>query len=138
METESDQLTSVGLLVVRVGAGAMMLFGHGIDKLLTFGHKASYFPDPFGIGSAPSLALATFAEFVCSILLILGLLTRLAALPLLVTMVVAALVIHADDPWSKKELALLYAVPFLSLLFTGPGNFSLDDVIGRKRRWLVG
>jgi putative oxidoreductase len=138
METSGSQLGSVGLLIVRVGVGGMMLFGHGLDKLLTFGHKASFFPDPLGIGSGPSLALATFAEFLCSILLILGLATRVVAAPLLVTMLVAAFVIHADDPWSKKEFALLYAVPFLALMFTGPGDFSLDEMIGRKRRWMVG
>jgi putative oxidoreductase len=57
---------------------------------------------------------------------VLGVATRFAAVPLAVTMLVAAFAIHADDPWAKKELALLYAVPFVTLVFTGAGKFSVD------------
>jgi putative oxidoreductase len=138
MSNTTDQLTSVGLLVLRVGTGGMMAGGHGLDKVIHFAHKASYFPDPFGFGHAPTLAVATFAEFACSILVILGLATRMALLPLLATMLTAVVVIHAGDAWPDKELALLYLVPFLTLMFTGPGEYSVDMIMGRRHRWMVG
>jgi putative oxidoreductase len=47
-------------------------------------------------------------------------------------MLVAAFIVHGDDPFQKKELALLFLTPFLALLLAGPGRFSLDAVIGRR------
>ena len=55
-------------------------------------------------------------------------------MPLLITMLVAALIIHAEDPWARKELALLYAVPAIALIFTGAGRFSIDGLIWKKKR----
>lgn len=126
---------SVGLLVLRLGAGGFMLFGHGWGKLADFGDKAVHFPDPLGIGSSTaSLALAVSAEVFCALAVMIGLATRVAAVPLIVTMLVAAFVIHADDPWAKKEFALLYAIPFLTLVLTGPGRFSADHYLGPRLR----
>ena len=117
---------SIGLLILRLGAGGFMLWFHGLPKLLSFSEKASSFPDPLDIGSTLSLILAIFAEFFCSALVVWGILTRLAAIPVVTTMMVAAFVIHAEDPFAKQEFALLYAIPFLTLIFTGPGNISID------------
>jgi len=125
-------LQGVGLLLLRLGAGGMMLAGHGWGKLTSFSERAGDFPDPLGVGSALSMALAVFAECFCAALVVVGAATRLAALPLVVTMLVAAAVVHADDPWAKKEFALIYLVPFLTLAFTGAGPFSLDAVPWRR------
>ena len=121
-----DRLSSIGLLLLRVFLGGFMLFAHGWPKLAGFADKSGGFPDPLGIGSPASLTLAVFAEVLCALVLMLGLLTRAVAIPLLITMVVAAFLVHADDPFQKKEFALLYAIPFLSLIFTGAGSFSVD------------
>ena len=56
----------------------------------------------------------------------IGLKTRLASVPLIVTMIVAAFIVHAGDPFAKKELALVYLVGFLAIFFTGPGEYSVD------------
>ena len=123
------KLTNVGLLVGRVAIGLLMLVGHGYPKLLEFSAKAATFPDPLGIGSGLSLGLAVFAEFFCAILIIIGAATRLAAIPLVVTMLVAGLIFHSADPWSTQEKAIVYAVPFLMLVFTGPGKLSVDALV---------
>ena len=120
---------SVGLLLLRLGFGLMMMLGHGLSKLTGFAEKSGEFPDPLGVGNSLSMALAIFAEIGCSILIVLGLATRVAAIPLIITMVVAVFVIHGSDPWPKKEFAMLYLVPFLTLVFTGAGRFSLDAAI---------
>lgn len=130
---KSTTLNDIGLLILRLGVGSFMLVAHGWGKLANFGELATKFPDPIGLGPTVSLVLAVFAEFVCALLLILGLGTRFAAVPLLVTMLVAAFVVHADDPWSKQEFALLYAIPFLALIFTGGGRFSLERLIRFRR-----
>jgi len=109
----------------------MMLLGHGWGKLTSFVERSSSFPDPLGIGSSLSMALATGAEAFCALAVILGFATRWAAVPLMVTMAVAALIIHGDDPWAKKELAVLYFFPFATLFLTGAGRYSLDAFFRR-------
>jgi len=131
-------IPSVGLLVFRVVFGGFMLFGHGWSKLMSFSEAMSKFPDPLGIGSELSMGCAIFSEVVCSVLVILGLATRVAVFPLVFTMAVAALMVHGGDPLfmgdgAAKEPALVYLTAFLLLFFTGPGNFSLDALCSRKK-----
>jgi putative oxidoreductase len=111
----------------------MVLASHGWGKLIEFGEKAAVFPDPFGVGSMMSLSFAIFAEVFCVLAVIMGIATRIVAIPLVITMFVAAFIVHADDPWQKKEFALLYFVPFLTLVFTGAGRFSLDYRIKNRK-----
>jgi putative oxidoreductase len=122
-----------GLLILRVGVGAFMLVAHGWGKLAGFGELSGSFPDPIGVGSTLSLVLAILAEVLCAALIIVGLGTRFAAVPLLITMLVAAFIVHAGDPWGKKEFALLYAIPFATLIFTGGGRFALERLLRRGR-----
>ena len=126
-------LTSAGLLCLRVTFGLLMLV-HGWQKLSGFGEMADKFPDPLGLGRQLGLILAIAAEFGCSLLLIFGLGTRLAAIPLAFTMFVAAFVVHAADPWQKKELAVAYLAVYVALMLTGPGQFSLDNFVWKKRK----
>lgn len=126
-------LNSLGLFFLRLGVGFSMIWFHGLPKLLDFGEKAQSFPDPIGLGSAFSLAMAVFSEFFCSILIIWGILTRLSALPLLITMLTAAFIIHGDDPWEQRELALLYALIYFCVILTGPGKISIDHFLFGKK-----
>ena len=128
----AERLTDIGLLVLRAGAGLMMAGAHGWPKLLDFGALSGRFPDPIGIGSFLSALLATGAEFFGSALLIAGLGTRYASGALLVTMLVAGLIQHAADPFQKKELALLYALVYATLIFTGAGRLSIDHKFLRR------
>lgn len=120
------------LLIVRIAVAAFMLT-HGYPKLMKLlAGGEIQFANPFGLGMYFSLVLAVFAEFFCSILVGLGIGTRLAAIPLIITMSVAAFIAHGSDPFGRKELALLYLVVFVFLLFTGSGKFSVDYFISKK------
>ena len=131
---KSTAQTDLGLLVLRVGAGVMMMT-HGWGKLLMLlDGKGHDFADPVGAGPMASLLLAVFAEFLCALLVVLGVKTRWTAIPLVVTMAVAALVVHASDPFNVKELAALYGVVFLALVLTGGGRYSFDGWLGGRRR----
>ncbi|KPM31226.1 DoxX family protein [Croceitalea dokdonensis DOKDO 023] len=131
--TEARNLSLV-LLLLRVAAGIFMLT-HGLGKLdRLFGDEVIQFADPLGVGATASLALTVFAEVFCSILLILGLGTRLAAIPLLITMLVAALIVHSNDGFGRQELGLLYAVNYITLLVLGAGKYSLDYLISKNKK----
>jgi putative oxidoreductase len=130
--------SSIGLLILRVGMGGfMMTHGWGKMQMWRAGDFAN-FPDPLKIGDKNSLMLAATAEFICPILVILGLATRLAAIGPVVAMGVAAFMIHVNDPWygapPSKEPALLFLTGFLTLFFTGAGRYSVDHMIVSRRR----
>ncbi len=124
--------TDAALLLLRAGAASLMLT-HGIPKLMQlFSGEPIAFASVMGMSMTLSLALAVFAEAVCSILILFGIGTRLAAIPLIITMLTAAFVIHADDPFANKEMALLYAIIFSVLFLTGGGKYSVDHLIAKK------
>ncbi len=125
---------SIALLVLRIAAGAMMMV-HGWSKLSGWGEMSADFPDPLGVGHATSLALAIGGELVCSAALIPGVLTRLAAIPYTFTMIVAGVIVHAEDPWARKELAVLYLVCGLVIAIAGPGRLSVDAQLAPKAKW---
>ncbi|MCB9871263.1 MAG: DoxX family protein [Planctomycetes bacterium] len=135
-----DATSSVGLLVLRIGVGCYMM-AHGWGKAqMVFSGAFDKFPDPISLGSGPSLVLAASAEFLGAALVVIGLGTRFAAASVAFTMAVAAFAIHGKDPWTmpnplgpSKEPALMFLIPFLALVFTGAGQFSLDNKL-RKRR----
>jgi len=122
--------SDLGLLILRLGTSLPMI-NHGFGKLTSFADLSGKFPDPLGVGTTASLGLTVFAEFFCAVAVALGLFTRLTVIPLITTMLVAAFVINADAPWSDKELAVLFLVPFVTILFTGPGRISLDKMFSR-------
>lgn len=131
IDYEGPKSASLALLILRVGISSLMLT-HGWGKLANYAEMSTQFGDPIGLGPATSLTLTVFAEFFCSIALILGLFTRAALIPLMTTMLVAVIIVHADDPFRRQETGLLYLVPYLTLLLTGPGKFSLDNLIYRR------
>ncbi|WP_370896299.1 DoxX family protein [Chryseobacterium gossypii] len=122
------------LLIVRVFIGFSML-SHGFPKLLTLleGEKIEFF-DFLGLGPQISLILTVFAEFVCSILLILGLFTRVALGFLIFTMIIAGFVVHSADPFKTKELSLIYLSVYLLLMAFGAGKISVDRMIEKRKR----
>ncbi len=117
---------NIGLAILRIG-GSGLLLTHGIPKLQRlFGEGPIEFADPIGIGPAPTLFLAVFAEFLCAILVLIGFKTRWATIPIIFTMLVAGLIQHAGDPFGSKEKSLLFLVIFVSILLLGPGSYSAD------------
>lgn len=122
------------LLVVRVLVAAFMLT-HGLPKFykLMAGGEIQ-FREVFGMSAALSLSLAVFSEVICSTFILIGLATRLASIPLMITMLVAAFVAHGSDPFNRKELPLLYCVVYLSLLILGAGRYSVDHLLTRRLR----
>ncbi len=123
---------NVALLILRVFTGLSLAFAHGIHKLppserFIEGVANMGFPTPALFGWA-----AGISEFFGGIFLALGLLTRPSAFFIFITMMVAAFVRHAPDPFSVKEKALLFAIVALALVLIGAGKYSLDAVLGKR------
>lgn len=121
---------SAGMLVLRLGVGILMM-SHGYDKLIHFSEYQDKFMNFMGLGKTVSLALVVFAEFFCSLFLILGLFTRLATIPLIVVTCVIIFKVNNGDVFAHAELPALYLTGYLVLLAIGPGKASVDGMIGK-------
>lgn len=115
----------LGLFILRVASAAVMLT-HGWPKVSNFKERFHAFGDPYGLGPEITFTFAVLAEFFCAVLLGLGLFTRYALIPLIITMASVVLVVHADDPFARKEVPTLLLTCFVTLFFCGPGRFSFD------------
>ena len=132
-EKNQNNFNSLSLLLIRLTFGLTMILGHGvkkIDKLFSGGEIK--FMNFMGLGEEVSLVLVVFAEFLCAVFLMLGLFTRAVAFPLLFTMLIAIFIVHFNDAFNKLELPIMYAVVYLTLMFTGGGKYSLDYMIWKK------
>ena len=123
-----------GLLLLRLFAGVALALAHGLGKLppterFVAGVEEMGFPAPLLFSW-----LAGLAEFGGGLLVAAGLLTRPAAFFILVTMLVAAFIRQAGDPFAEIEKALLFGAIALFLLFAGAGRYSLDAMLRKRRR----
>ena len=134
----SSKAQHAGLLLLRtVPSGIMMT--HGWPKFQRLldqwgSEEGVRFFDFMGLGPDISLSLTVLAELVAPAMMVVGLKTRLAAIPAAFTMGVAAFVVHGGDPLGDKELALLYLVCFSAVAFLGAGKWSLDSAMASRSK----
>lgn len=121
---------NVGTLILRLVLGVLMLV-IGFEKLSNFD---KHLPDMYNfldLGKKTSLILVIFAEFFCSAILIIGLLTRLACIPLIIVMGVALFIIHKGQFFGDGQTAALFLAGYVVLLLIGPGKISVDGLVGK-------
>jgi putative oxidoreductase len=119
------------LFLIRVVFGGLLITHHGWDKLMRFSTLRYSFADPFHIGTTVTLSLVVFAEVLCSLFVILGLLTRLAAVPLVISFGVVVFMVKGHTNAGEMELPLMYLCAFLVILVAGPGKASVDRAMGK-------
>lgn len=123
----------LGLLVLRLVTGVSLLRKHGLEKVFNFSAMAGHFPNPIHIGVIPSLVIAMISDLVCSILIILGLGTRWAALFSFANIFVAWAFVHhfafAGQGGDHGELVVLYLGALMTIFLAGPGRFSVDEML---------
>lgn len=116
-----------GLLTLRVWMGVSLFVRHGIEKLFGFNGMLSHFPDPIHIGPVPSLIWATLADGICSILVIVGLFTRLGSAVIVINLLVVFGVLHGFSFMEgHAQLVYVYLGGYLAIFFAGPGKYSID------------
>lgn len=130
-----DNGMHLGILWLRILMGAGMayhgygkVFGGFMDRLIG-GVTDMGFPLPVFFAWAAALS-----EFLGGILVVIGFKTRIASFFIICTMAVAAFVVHAKDPFQVKELALAYLAVSVAIFLVGPGKYSWDGSLGRKKQ----
>ncbi|MDZ4747231.1 MAG: DoxX family protein [Saprospiraceae bacterium] len=126
--TTYGSVADAGILILRMGAGLLMAT-HGWAKLQGFSEKSGDFYNFLGLGDEISLALTVFAELFCSIFLVLGIGTRLFLIPLIIVTMVIVFVANGAETLGDKEHGILFLVPYITLMLTGPGKYSFDYLI---------
>lgn len=119
----------VGLLIPRLAFGLGLALAHGFGKLppsegFIGGVEGMGFPLPTVFAWAAGLS-----EFAGALLVAVGLFTRPAALFAAGTMAVAFFVAHSGDPFSDREMSMLYGTFMLGFCLTGSGKLSMDGLI---------
>ncbi|MGX9985701.1 DoxX family protein [Soonwooa purpurea] len=129
----NPSLVNVAALILRLFVGFSMLT-HGYPKLeKLMGNGEIQFMDFLGLGPIITLVLVVIAEVICSVFIILGFLTRFASSVLIMTMLIAIFMAHGADPYSGKEMAVLYLFHYIVLMLIGPGRFSIDQLFTKKK-----
>jgi putative oxidoreductase len=119
------------LLLLRIATGGFML-SHGFIKLTKLMADQIEFADPIGLGPELSLVLVFFSEVICALFILLGILPRLAAIPLIITMIVIVFVVHGGDAFGKQELPLFYLIGYLIIFLLGSGKYSIQTLMNKK------
>jgi putative oxidoreductase len=127
----SETAFNTGTFILRASLGLLMCINHGFGKVTNFNELSQTFFDPFHIGHRWSLLLSIFAELFASMLLVLGLFSRIAALILVINMAVAVFMVNRHLPLKQSEEAIIFLAGFFILLLIGPGKYSVDGMSGK-------
>lgn len=127
----TDTSFNIAAFLLRVIFGSLIFIQHGLPKIQGFAQRQSTFYDPFGIGHQASLLLVIFSEVFCAIFLVIGLFTRLAVIPLVITMAVVVFMNKKGAPLGEIEMPILFMGGFLAILFMGSGRYSVDGAMGK-------
>lgn len=133
--THLEKFRDLALLLLRGVGGLYMAFGHGLGKITggpeQWAQLGGVIEGILGFGFLPTFwgLMSAIAEFVAALLVVVGFLSRPAALLLVINMFVASMAHITGVIDGGPESAVLYGVVFLSLLFIGPGAYSIDGQV---------
>jgi putative oxidoreductase len=132
-----DKVSWIGPLLVRLVL-AVVFIESGYGKLTSLGKVTEFFASLHIPAPHLNAIIASATEFFGGIAILLGLLTRLAALPMAFTMVIAILTAKLKDAEDVTTFfgfeEVHYLLMFVWLACAGPGKASLDYLIGRRLR----
>ena len=127
-----DRKVNVSLFILRAGV-ALVMIPHGYQKLIHFSEKAPEFMNFMGLGGEISLAMLIFAELSCAFLVLIGLFTRFACIPLVIAMSVALCKAHNCEIFGDGQTAFIYLISFIAVFIAGPGKYSMDTFLSAKK-----
>lgn len=119
-------------LLLRLIFGGLFIY-HGYEKIINYDKYLPMMKDIIDIGAKLSYNLVIFAEFFCGLLITIGLVTRLAVLPIAFSMGVAYFIAHEKDAFQMKELAFVFLVLSLPVFVLGSGRFSVDRLFQKRK-----
>ncbi|MBZ9780948.1 DoxX family protein [Pseudomonas sp. REP124] len=125
--------SDLALFWLRISGCLLLLSVHGLPKLMHFQHELGVIEDPFGMGATLTLSLAVFAEVLCPVLIMAGVLTRLATVPILFLLAVSVMLVHPEWSLAEGQFAWMLLIIFSTIFIAGPGRLALGWKV--SQRW---
>ncbi|MBC6110916.1 DoxX family protein [Pedobacter fastidiosus] len=119
------------MLFYRIAISLELIIVHGLKKI-GIGGVAEVVPNPFGIPQNLNEILAITANLLLPQLIIIGLFTRFATLPILAVTLTGYFVVHGNDPLIVRDVPFMFSLGYLLIAVVGPGRFSLDHYFFRS------
>jgi putative oxidoreductase len=136
MHTTSEgthpHLADAGLLYLRVTGSVLVLLVHGLPKAMHYTSQAAAIEDPLHIGKTLTLCFAIFGEVFCPLLMIAGIGTRVAALPILLITLMALAVVHRDWTLEQGQFAWMLLIIFGTVAIAGAGRYRISALLGSR------
>ena len=123
--------TDLATLLLRLIFGGLFVY-YGYFKIASYNQILPMFGDIIGIGSNLSFNLVIFAELICGFLVLIGFMTRIAVIPVFITMIVAYFIAHEKDTFQVKQIAFVYLLLSIVVFILGSGKYSLDKLLSKK------
>ena len=126
----TDTQIGLGLLLIRVVVGLALVINHGLPKINNYNTILEKWSHSFlGLPNYIQLYMIIFAEFACAALVVVGLFTRLACIPIIIGIGFAFFITHDGQIFGNGEMAGIFLTIFFALLITGPGKYSIDHFL---------
>ena len=122
------------MLVFRVVLSLELMVVHGFKKIGIHVAEAEKVPNPLHLPEVINNAFAISANLIFPVLVILGLFTRIAILPILAVTLTGYFVLHWNDALLIKDTPFMYSLSYLLIMVLGPGRYSVDYFIENKTR----
>ncbi|MBO9202511.1 MULTISPECIES: DoxX family protein [Niastella] len=122
-----------GMLLLRVAVSLEIAIVHGFKKIGIGVPQSESIPNPLHLPEAFNNTFAIAANIVFPFFVLIGLFTRLATLPTLVVTLTGYFLVHWNDSLLQKDTPFIYSLIFLVILLLGPGKYSIDNAIYKKR-----
>jgi putative oxidoreductase len=122
-----------GILLLRVAVSLEIAIVHGFKKIGVGVAQAENIPNPLHLPEAFNSVFAIAANIIFPFFVLIGLFTRLATLPTLAVTLTGYFVVHWNDSLLQRDTPFIYSLIFLVILILGPGKYSIDNAIYKKR-----
>lgn len=124
--------TDFGIFLLRLVLGGLFTW-HGLDALMHYNLYLSMSKSTIGLPASLEFNLVVFSHFIGGILIVLGLFTRLAVIPIFITMTVAFTIAHKGQPFFQKELPFVYGLLCIVVFVLGGGAYSADNLLQKRK-----
>ena len=123
-----------GLGLIRILIGISLIY-HGWEIFNTKAMNEYFTWDMFKDSSLAKIFVyaGKVSELISGILLLLGLFTRIACIIIICTMAYIAFLVGHGKRWYEDQYPFLFVIIGFIFIFTGPGSFSLDNVIFKSK-----
>lgn len=124
-----NDINNIALLIYRVLLALELFRVHGLKKFRIENGQKEHVPNPLHLPEKLNAFVATLSDTVVPFLVMLGLGTRLAIVPVIGVTAIGYFIVHRKDSLEVRDVPYMYTLSFLFLLVIGAGTYSVDNYL---------